>query len=126
MDKAIFVMGILGAVCIAIYIIPQMVKTLKSKNTSGVSLIMFIFSLLGSLFFTIMAIFEIVAGLDVSAWIGVFIGNVCSTTCGAIVLSYKLHHVIKAKKLGITEVEYCERLAKALSSIKKEEKRKTK
>ena len=126
MDNAIFVLGILGAVCIAIYIIPQMIKTLKSKNTSGVSLIMFIFSLLGSLFFTIMAILEIVEDYDVAAWIGVFIGNICSTTCGAIVLSYKLHHLIKAKKLGISEAEYCERLAKAMSFINKEQKHKAK
>tara|TARA_Y100000768_G_C23686968_1_gene544959 strand:+ start:346 stop:600 length:255 start_codon:yes stop_codon:yes gene_type:complete len=55
MDFSIF--GYLAAVCTAVSFLPQAVKTVRTKNTEGLSLITYVFLFFGSLFWFIYGIY---------------------------------------------------------------------
>ena len=54
MDLSIF--GYLAAICTAISFLPQAIKTVKTKNTDGLSLMTYVFLFFGSLFWFIYGI----------------------------------------------------------------------
>ena len=56
MDFSIF--GYLAAVCTAVSFLPQAVKTVRTKNTEGLSLITYVFLFFGSLFWFIYGIYS--------------------------------------------------------------------
>ncbi len=56
MDFTIF--GYLAAVCTAISFLPQAIKTVKTKNTEGLSLMTYVFLFFGSLFWFIYGIYS--------------------------------------------------------------------
>ena len=112
-----FITGLLGALCIAVYTYPTMIQTVKTKNTSGVPAVMFTILGLGSLFFLINGLTGIIynwgAGWQVWAiMVGLTVANLFSFVSACITMGLKIHNIVKAKKLNISEAEYCARIAK--------------
>lgn len=123
-----FITGLLGAICIAVYTYPTMIQTVKTRDTSHVPAIMFTILGLGSLFFLINGACGIadnaIKGLDWDVWgimIGLTVANLFSFISACITMGLKIHNILKAKKLHITEAEYCERIAKKDSKKNKKE-----
>ena len=121
-----FITGLIGAICIAVYTYPTMIKTVKTKNTAGVPAVMFTILGLGSLFFLINGVTGIIDNLPAgeAVWaimLGLTIANFFSFISACITMGLKIHNIIKAKKLHITEAEYCERIAKKDSKKNKKE-----
>lgn len=56
MNFSIF--GYLAAICTAVSFLPQAIKTVKTKNTGGLSLITYVFLFFGSLFWLIYGIYS--------------------------------------------------------------------
>ena len=112
-----FITGLLGAICIAVYTYPTMIQTVKTKNTSGVPAVMFTILGLGSFFFLINGVTGIVynwAGTW-TVWgvlVGLTVANLFSFVSACITMGLKIHNIVKAKKLNISEAQYCERIAK--------------
>ena len=123
-----FITGLLGAIFIAVYTYPTMIQTVKTRDTSHVPAIMFTILGLGSLFFLINGACGIadnaIKGLDWDVWgimIGLTVANLFSFISACITMGLKIHNILKAKKLHITEAEYCERIAKKDSKKNKKE-----
>ena len=122
-----FITGLIGAICIAVYTYPTMIKTVKTRDTSHVPAIMFTILGLGSLFFLINGITGIVDNLPAgeAVWaimLGLTIANFFSFVSACITMGLKIYNVVKAKKQNITEAEYCARIAKekANKAVKQE------
>lgn len=108
-----FWLGIIAAICIAAFSMPQLVYTIKTKNTSGVSLWMFILLAFGDLCFVIQGI-GILAdkGLDpvkrLSSGLPLLLANLISCTIAVIVLAFKIRNKVWSKKFSTTEKDFCE------------------
>ena len=46
-----FAFGIIAAICIAVYTFPQLIKLLRTKDSTGISISMFILLVIGDFFF---------------------------------------------------------------------------
>ena len=131
-----FILGIIAAICIAIYTFPQLIKLLKTKNSSGISISMFILLVAGDFFFMLQCFISLYGAFQdsdpsvaIQTWLGtmlpVGIANVAGFVGALWTLCIKTKNLLSAKKLGITEKEYFEKyLSKdnLISSQKQETK----
>ncbi len=131
-DILSFVFGIIAAICIAVYTFPQLVKLLKTKNSSGISISMFIILVVGDFFFILQCFISLYSAFvndSLQDWIvtmlPVGIANIAGFTGALWTLCIKAKNALYAKKLGITEKEYCERVAKIIN-LKNAEKKEIK
>lgn len=122
-DIAQFVIGILGALTTIACFVPQGIKTLITKDTSGLSKWFFIFALISSMFwFSIgaMAICnpfinattgEIISQAAINngilAGLPPIITNVVTVFVNVSILTIKLINIKKAKNKKMSEIEYC-------------------
>lgn len=119
-----FYIGLIAATLIAIFSMPQLIKTIKTKNTESVSLWTFILLVVGDLFFAIQGLAMlcdkelIEVGKNISSGLPLFLANIISCTSSAIVLFFKIRNMVWAKRRGITEAQ----LAAQYKQIKAEEK----
>ena len=112
-----FITGLIGAVCIAVYTYPALIQTMRTKNTTGIPLIMFCILGFGSFFFLINGVTGIVEnwskGPGVYAILmGLAAANFFSLISAIITLSYKFTNMRLAKKYHMTEAQLCDRLAR--------------
>ncbi|MDE7433615.1 MAG: hypothetical protein K2M43_00450 [Mycoplasmoidaceae bacterium] len=114
------ILGYVGAICIGIFSFPQLVRVIKTKDTYTVPLLMYCILALGSLCFMTQGIINM--AIDPSVWeqvLGVTIANVFSFGISFTVLLIKLVNIFMAKKLKITEEQYCKnKLEKKLKKAK--------
>lgn len=123
--------AVIGWVVLALvsaYAIPQLLRVVKTKNTSGLSIpgyILFIFSNLGMLAWGIGNTLRSMSnpeGYDVllvtMALVPNIILNLLNASINVFILVTKIHHVRLAKKMGIDET-------KLASILLKEKKNKT-
>ncbi len=121
-EIAQFIIGILGALTTVLCFLPQGIKTFLTKNTAGLSKWFFICALASSVFWLTLGSMAIaspyVFGGDsvsiangLSAGIPPIITNVITIIINAGILIIKLKNMKQAKLLGISETEYCSRLA---------------
>ncbi|MCV3754325.1 PQ-loop domain-containing transporter [Ureaplasma zalophigenitalium] len=96
---------VIGAVLVFIAYVPGVVATLKSKRTEALSLGMWVLSVLGLAFLTIFAWMGV--SVSVGGFILVAISETLSMFLTIIVLSVKISTMQKAKKAGMSELEYC-------------------
>ena len=82
------IFGILYAVCFFTCYLPQIYKTVKYKNIEGLSLSMFLLSLLGYIF----------SGMYMFYHIGFNLGMVINSILGIICCLIMIFHIIKYKK----------------------------
>lgn len=131
-----FIFGIIAAVCIAVYTFPQLIRLLKIKNSSGISISMFILLVIGDFFFILQCFISLYGAFQdqdptiaVQLWLGtmlpVEIANIAGFIGALLTLCIKTKNILFAKKLGITEKEYCERVAKIIN-LKNSEKKEIK
>lgn len=86
---------------------PQLIKTIKTKNTSSLSLLMLIILDLGSLFFVIQGI-GVCADKALSAGLPILLGNLCSLIISSIILTFKSRNLYYARVFQTTEKQFCE------------------
>lgn len=122
------VIGWIVLALVSAYAIPQLLRVVKTKNTSGLSIpgyILFIFSNLGMLCWGVgntlrsLSLPDYDILLIVMALIPNVILNLLNTCINVFILSTKIRHVKLAKKMGIDE-------AKLASILLKEKKNKIK
>lgn len=119
-----FYIGLIAAILIAIFSMPQLFKTIKTKNTESVSLWTFILLVVGDLFFAIQGLAmlcdkELIdVGKNISNGLPLFLANLISFTSSSIVLFFKVRNMLWAKRRGITESQ----LAENYKQIKADEK----
>lgn len=107
------VLGYLGAICIAVFSSPQLIRVIKTKDTYSVPLLMFSILAFGSFCFMIQGIINICLNPNIwGTYIGVTIANIFSFILSASVLIIKLIYMYRAKKAGISERDYCLKLAR--------------
>ena len=82
------IFGFLYAACFFACYLPQIYKTVKYKNTEGLSLSMFLLSLLGYIFI----------GLYMLCHIGFNVGMVINGIIGSICCLIMIFYIIKYKK----------------------------
>lgn len=107
-----FYIGLIASILIAVYTIPQLIKTAKTKDTTGLSKVMLIIGLAGSFLFVLDAIGIMTAGNDVgknlSSGLPILIANFISILSLGSITYLKFRNEYYAKKLlKISEKELC-------------------
>lgn len=109
------VLSYLAALGIAIYCVPLLISVLKTKQTSGINLLMFLIVTTSAILFSITGFYSAFSkGVDSETLkssgtqfgIAVSIANVISALISSITLIIKFNNIFKAKKLKISEKEY--------------------
>ncbi len=99
------IFGYIAALCIMAYTLPSTFDTIKNKDTTKLNITTFMFILIGSILFTIygsaMIADESLAGIPI------VIANGVSTLTSLFLCSYKINNLIMAKKLKVSEEDYC-------------------
>lgn len=121
-----FALVVVGAFILLFAFLPGFISTVRSKNTAGMSLLMWVLSVAGlaclSIFYLLGTISTANSSVDVSTgqntntpaphFLIVFICEFISCILSCYILVIKVFNMQKAKKLGITEEEYCKTLVK--------------
>lgn len=109
MDIFMTILGYVGAVGIAIFSLPELIRCLKNKKTSDINVALFLLLAFSSTCFYVTGFYNIKwSNLDSQQMfnLAVAIANVFSFSVPAILLSYKLVNRVLAKKNNMTEKEY--------------------
>ncbi len=112
------VVGMLGSLLTIVCFIPQGLKTLKTKDTSGISIIFPIAALISSFFWISGGVLAIVHpfvfngnGSSVAnglvTGIPIILTNLVTSIVNVTITVIKLKNMSNAKKLNISEEEYC-------------------
>lgn len=120
-----FALVVVGAFTLLFAFLPGFISTVRSKNTASMSLLMWVLSVAGlaclSIFYLLGTISTAQNSVD---WKGnhlnipaphfliVLICEFISCVLSTYILIVKITNMQKAKKLGITEEEYCKTLSK--------------
>lgn len=111
----VFIIVTIGAILLFLSFLPGWLNTVKTKDTSSMSLSMWIISVVGLAFLTLF--YALGVGNTASSDSGVSVQFIIVLVCEGLslilsiyVLIFKLINMKNAKKLGITEKEYCYRL----------------
>lgn len=120
MEWCILIIGLLGAICIASFSTPALIKILKTKDTTWVSILMYLILASGSLCFMLNGILSMINDMEntFTSLIGVTLANVISFLLAFTTLLIKFCHIARAKKLGISEAELCKKLAEKKTNKK--------
>lgn len=112
------IIGLIAAVCIAAFTIPQLVQVLKTKNTCGLSAIMLGLLTFGDFCFAINGIGVLAVEHSLSGGLPLLLANAISCTISAILLFLKLRAMHYAKKFQTTEKQFCENYEAYKTKIK--------
>ena len=111
----VFIIVTIGAILLFLSFLPGWLNTVKTKDTSSMSLSMWIISVVGLAFLTLFSALGV--GNTASSDSGVSVQFVIVLVCEGLslilsiyILIFKLINMKNAKKIGITEKEYCYRL----------------
>lgn len=123
-----FTIGILGAITTIACFIPQCIKTLITKDTSGLSKWFFIFALVSSIFWFCIGgmsianpfiniesngvVSQTAINNGILAGLPPIITNVVTFIVNICILTIKLINIKNAKNKKISEIEYCLQLKK--------------
>lgn len=117
-----FWVGLIAAICISIFSMPQLVRVLKTKKTTEVSLLMYILLTFGDFCFALNGIGVLcsnsVLGERLAAGLPLLLANIVACTSAAIVLFFKLRNMHYAKKFSVTEKEFCDNYEAFKTKIK--------
>lgn len=101
-----FYVGLIAAVCIAIFSMPQLIQVIKTKNTSGLALGTYLLLTFGDICFVLDGI-GMLAEKNVAGGLPIFLANIVAFATALCVLIFKLKNMRNAKLLNITEKQYC-------------------
>lgn len=119
------IFGFIASALIAVFSMPQLIKTIKTKNTESVSLWMLLLLVIGDFCFGVNGL----AGLcdaeaemftKMSVSLPLFLANAISCTTSAIVLFFKIRNMRWAKKRGITEAQLAQQYGQIKTEVKQE------
>lgn len=118
-----FYIGLIAAICIAAFTIPQLVQVLKTKHTEGLSAIMLGLLVFGDFCFALngiglLADGAVEIGKRLSGGLPLLLANLVSCTISAILLFLKLRSRHYAKKFQISEKEFCDNYGAYKTKIK--------
>lgn len=129
LDWISFILGIGGAICIAIYTIPLLIRVIRTKDSSIVSAPMYSLLCTGDLLFIVQCLISLINAINgnsVNTWLGtmfpIFIANIINVVSGLITLSIKWINCFRAKKANMTEQQYCAKLRKEKEAKNKKSK----
>lgn len=117
-----FIIGAIGAFVLIFSFLYGLIKVIQTKDTSPMSLTMWIITTTGALCLTIF--FALGIGLSKGkslSFILMFCFETVSLTLATVVMIIKIKNILKAKKNNLTEKEYC-KLIYEESLIKKNKK----
>ncbi len=107
-----FIVGLIGSLLTIACFVPQGIKTLKTKDTSGISLIFPIAALCSSVFWITSGVMiicnnnsNLASGL--AGGIPIVLTNVVTSCINVVITIIKIKNVKNAKKMNLTEAEYC-------------------
>lgn len=106
-SKWYFYVGIAAAVLIAIFTVPQLITVLRTKDTSGISLPMYIILCTGDFLFVLNGI-GILIDKDVATGLPIFLANLIAGTVATTILAIKIRNMIWARRRGISERQLAE------------------
>ena len=119
--------GLLAAICIAVYTYPNLIRMIKTKDTTVIPWTMYCILTAGSVLFIINGAcgiaYNVNGGQGWEVWgllIGLTLANVLSFISAFITIIIKGLHCSRAKKNNMTEKEYCLHLAKEKGMIVEE------
>lgn len=120
-----FWVGLIAAVCISIFTMPQLIQVIRTKHTEGLSIMMLCLLTFGDFCFALNGIGVLVdtahipeLGSRLSGGLPLFLANVIATTISAILLWIKFSRRRWAKKFGVTEKEFCDNYETFKAKIK--------
>ncbi|MDR2847051.1 MAG: hypothetical protein LBV22_01785 [Mycoplasmataceae bacterium] len=102
---------IVGAICLAVFALPNLVQTIKNKQTQYISYWLYTLLGIGAGCFAITSYYNAFSGeIDfISLIIG--ISNTFSSSASIILVVLKTIHIKQAKMKKLSEVEYCKSIA---------------
>lgn len=107
-----FWVGLIAAICISIFSMPQLIRVLKTKNTTEVPLLMYILLTFGDFCFALNGIGVLCSNSELAerlaAGLPLLLANLVACSTAAIVLFIKLRNMHYAKKFQTTEKQFCE------------------
>ncbi len=112
-----FWIGLIAAVCISVFTMPQLIQVIKTKHTEGLSVVMLCLLELGDICFTINGIGILTdtdpshfasVGLRLSSGLPLFLANAIALIITTALLLIKLNHMRLAKKHGVSEKQFCD------------------
>lgn len=112
-----FWIGLIAAVCIGIFSMPQLIKTLKSKHTEGLSTAMLCLLVFGDFMFLLDGLGMMIDG-NLAGGLPLFLANVVADTSSAILLGLKLRSLHYAKVFHTTEKQFCDNYEDYRTKIK--------
>lgn len=110
-----FYIGLIAAICISAFTIPQLVQVIRTKNTCGLSAIMLGLLVFGDFCFALNGIGVLAdkahipnIGSRLSGGLPLLLANIIACSISAILLFLKLRSMHYAKKFQTTEKQFCE------------------
>lgn len=107
----VFIIVTIGAILLFLSFLPGWWNTIKTKDTSPLSLTMWIISVVGLFFLTLFYLMGVISagtsGKVSVQFLIVFLCEGLSLLLSIHVLVFKIMNMNKAKKMGISEKEYC-------------------
>lgn len=102
--KWIFPIGLIASITWEAVNWPQLIKTIRVKDTTGISLFWTIFMAVSCI---VTFLYDISLGIINGNWIDLLPALICSGIIPSIIeMVLKINNVVKAKKLGLSELEY--------------------
>ena len=113
LDIFMQVVGYLGALGIAIFSFPEVIRCFKNKSTADVNVWLFGLLAVSSACFWITGFYNLsksnsATDSSFAFNLAVAVANLFSFLSPVVILSFKLVNVLKAKKLGMNERQYQE------------------
>jgi uncharacterized protein with PQ loop repeat len=105
MSVAITIIMIIGAVFIGIFSLPNLINVIKTKNTAGINLPMYIIFAFACLMFMIYG-FGMVADHNLSGGLPTAISNLFCVGIAVFTLVIKFRNRSRAKRENMTELQY--------------------
>ena len=90
METGFAILGYVAATLTTLAFVPQVYKVLKTKNTADISLYMYICFMFGLTAWTIFGIYK--------AELAIILANSVTLSLAAIILTFKIIHVVKGEK----------------------------
>ena len=118
----VLVINIIATVIWICVLIPQFIKTVVTRDTYSISIFMYLFYPMSNVMWISYEVSMMISAVtrDILAMlINDCVGLVLSLT----IFSIKIHNVLKAKKLGISEKDYYNKYIKPKKQSKKENKK---
>ncbi len=117
----LFIIGIISSLITIIGWFPQAIKTFKTHDTTGISLVFYSLIYISSIFWIIYALLTLFNpdthwSVRLASSLPVLITNIVALLLNTIIVLIKFKNIARSKKLNITEREYIDMKMKQKST----------